>query len=58
LYYECVELDYEIRGDKDDLEGFPPFVFDVYDEDNELMDRTDDYLARAIVYPSDCSISI
>ena len=22
------------------------------------MDRTDDYLARAIVYPSDCSISI
>ena len=55
LYYECLELDYEVR-DINDLESYPPFILDVWDEDNDITDSTDDYLARAIVEPEDCSI--
>ena len=55
LFYEVLELDYEVR-DINDLESYPPFIFDVYDEDQELMDSSDDYLARAIIEPEDCSI--
>jgi len=42
--------------DINDLCSYPPFILDVYDEDAELFDHTDDYLARAIVEPEDCSI--
>jgi len=41
-----------------DLNNYPPFIFDVFDEDQELMDSSDDYLARAIVQPKDCVITI
>lgn len=50
LYYEVVELDYEVR-DIDDLSSYPPFILDVFDEDAELLDSTDDFLARAIIDP-------
>lgn len=50
LYYEVVELDYEVR-DIDDLSSYPPFILDVFDEDQELLDSTDDFLARAIINP-------
>lgn len=53
LYYEVLELDYEVR-DINDLESYPPFILDVFDEDQELMDSSDDYLARAIVEPEEC----
>jgi len=57
LYYEVLELEYEVR-DVNDLESYPPFIFDVYDHDDDLMDSSDDYLARAIIEPEDCSIHI
>jgi hypothetical protein len=56
LYYEVLELDYEVR-DINDLESYPPFIMDVFDEDQELLDSTDDFLARAIIEPEDCVIS-
>ena len=37
-----------------DLESYPPFIFDVFDYDDDLMDSSDDYLARAIIEPEDC----
>lgn len=55
LFYEVLELDYEVR-DINDLESYPPFILDVYDEDQELLDSSDDYLARAIIEPEDCNI--
>ena len=55
LYYEVLELDYEVR-DINDLESYPPFIFDVYDYDDDLFDSSNDYLARAIIEPEDCAI--
>jgi len=57
LFYEVIEMEYEVR-DINDLESYPPFIIDVFDEDNELLDSTDDYLARAIIEPEDCAITI
>jgi hypothetical protein len=37
LYYEVIEMDYEVR-DINDLYSYPPFIFDVFDEDEEIMD--------------------
>ena len=48
-------MDYEVR-DINDLHSYPPFIFDVFDEDQDLMDNDDDFLARAIVEPEDCAI--
>jgi hypothetical protein len=48
LYYEVLELDYEVRDIKD-LESYPPFIFDLFDVDDDLFDSTDDFLARAII---------
>ena len=57
LYFEVIELEYEVR-DINDLESYPPFIFDVFDQDQELMDSSDDYLARAIIEPEDCAITV
>jgi len=57
LYYEVIELDYEVRA-INDLESYPPFILDVFDEDQELLDSSDDFLARAIVEPEDCAITL
>ena len=37
LYYEVIEMDYEVR-DINDLYSYPPFIFDVFDQDEEIMD--------------------
>lgn len=55
MWYECVELDYEVEN-FNDLETYPPFIFDIYDKDEDLFDSTDDYLCRCIVEPEDCAI--
>lgn len=39
-----------------DLESYPPFIFDIYDHDDELFDSTPDFLCRAIIEPEDCAI--
>lgn len=57
LYFEVVEMEYEVR-DINDLESYPPFIFDVFDQDVDLLDSNDDYLARAIIEPENCAISL
>ena len=57
LYFEVVEMEYEVR-DINDLESYPPFIFDVFDQDVDLLDSSDDYLARAIIEPENCAISL
>lgn len=50
LFYECLELEYEIlKDDINDLNCYPPFIVDVFDEDRELFDSSDDFLCRAII---------
>lgn len=48
-------MEYEVR-DMNDLESYPPFIFDIFDFDDDLLDSSDDYLARAIIEPEDCVI--
>lgn len=55
LFYETLELDYEV-ADMDDLETYPPFIFDVYDHDEGIWDSTPDFLGRAIVDPENCAL--
>lgn len=57
LYYETIEILYEVR-DMYDLSSYPPFILDLYDQDEEFLDNTDDFLGRAIIEPKDCSIII
>jgi hypothetical protein len=58
LFFQVVELEYEIRDEMDDLYSYPPFIIDVFDHDDELFDSTPDYLGRAIIEPEDCQISL
>jgi len=37
-----------------DVETYPPFIFDIFDEDDGLFDSTPDFLCRAIVEPENC----
>ena len=55
LFYECLELEYEVEK-YDDLETYPPFIFDLFDYDDDLFDHTPDYLCRCIVEPEACAI--
>lgn len=55
LFYECIELDYEVVK-KDDLESYPPFIIDIFDHDDDLFDSTPDFMCRCIVEPEDCAI--
>lgn len=55
LFYEVKDLYYEV-DDQDDLESYPPFIFDLYDKDTDLLDSTDDFLGRATIEPEDCAL--
>lgn len=55
LFYECVELEYEVTN-YEDLESYPPFIFDLFDHDDDLFKSTPDFLCRCIVEPEDCAI--
>jgi hypothetical protein len=50
-------MEYEVR-DETDVWSFPPFILDVFDQDDELFDRSDDYLARGIIEPEECGESL
>jgi hypothetical protein len=57
LYYKAIDLDYEV-DDPNDLESYPPFIFDIFDHDDDLFDSTPDYMCRAVVEPEDCAITM
>ena len=57
LFYQTLELDYEVRN-INDLESYPPFIVDVFDEDKELFDSTDDFLGRAVIEPEEAALVI
>lgn len=53
LFYQAIDLEYEVENE-DDVYTYPPFIFDVFDYDDDLFDKTPDFLGRAIVEPEDC----
>ena len=55
LFYEVLELNYEVF-DQNDLHSYPPFIFDVYDYDDDLFDSKPDFLGRCLVEAEDCAL--
>ena len=55
MYYECLELDFEVEK-TNDVETYPPFIFDIYDHDDGILDHTDDFLGRAIIEARNANI--
>lgn len=53
LFYQCVELQYEANNQ----EELPPFLFDIYDEDDGVG-SSDDFLGRATIKAEDAAVSI
>lgn len=58
LFFQVIEMEYEIRDEMDDLYSYPPFIIDVFDHDDELFDHSPDFLGRAIIEPEECSITV
>lgn len=52
LFYECVEMQYEANR----LEELPPFLMDIYDEDDGIG-SSDDFLGRATIKAEDAAVS-
>lgn len=44
--------------DMADLETAPPVVFNIWDRDEDLLDSTDDYLGRAVIYLNEASSNL
>jgi hypothetical protein len=57
LFYRAIDLDYEV-DDAMDLLTYPPFIFDIFDYDDDLFDKTPDFLCRCVVEPEDCAIKV
>ena len=55
LYYETIDLHYEV-SDPNNIDTYPPFIFDIYDHDDELFDSTPDFMCRAVIIPKEASI--
>jgi len=52
LFYECVEMQYEANNS----EELPPFLLDIYDEDDGVG-SSDDFLGRATIKAEDAAVS-
>ena len=37
------------------MDGFPPIVVDVWDQDKNLLNESKDFMCRATIYPKDAS---
>lgn len=46
IYMQALELPIDVVS----VEEAPPILFDVYDEDEELLATTSDFLGRATIY--------
>ena len=44
--------------DMADIDNAPPIVLNIWDNDADLLDSTDDYLGRAVIYLKDASSNL
>lgn len=54
IYLNTIEMLYDMA----DLETAPPIVFNIWDRDEDLLDSTDDYLGRAVIYLNEASSNL
>ena len=53
IFYSTFDVNYECMS-SETYETAPPIVLDVWDEDKELFDRTNDFMGRATIYLHEC----
>lgn len=46
IYFETIEMLYDMA----DLETAPPIIFNIWDHDDDLLDSSDDFLGRSVIY--------
>jgi hypothetical protein len=51
IFYKTFDVQYECMS----IETSPPIVIDIWDEDKELFDMTNDFMGRATVYLHQCA---
>ena len=54
IYLETIEMLYDMA----DLDTAPPIILNIWDKDEDLLDSTDDYLGRAVIYLKDASSNL
>jgi len=54
IFLETIDMLYDMS----DLENAPPIVFNMWDRDEDILDSTDDYLGRAVIYLDQASSNL
>ena len=54
IYFQTIEIIYDMV----DLDSAPPIIFNIWDKDSDLLDSTDDFLGRSIIYLKDASTNL
>lgn len=54
IYYETIEMTYDFS----DLETAPPIILNIWDYDSGIMDSTDDFLGRSVIYLDQASTNL
>ena len=54
IYFQTIEMLYDMA----DLETSPPIIFNIWDHDEDLLDSSDDFLGRAVIYLKDASTNL
>jgi hypothetical protein len=53
MFFKCIET----TMDYDQPETAPPIVLNLWDKDNDILDSTDDFMGRAVIFMQDAVIS-
>ena len=54
IYFETIEMLYDMA----DLDTAPPIIFNIWDHDDDLLDSSDDFLGRAVIYLRDAKTNL
>ena len=54
IYFQTIEILYDMV----DMETAPPIILNIWDHDSALLDSTDDFLGRSVIYLKDASTNL
>ena len=54
IYFETMEMMYDMA----DIDSCPPIIFNFWDHDDALLDSTDDFLGRSVIYLNEASTNL
>jgi hypothetical protein len=53
IFFSSLEIYYDFIT----IQDAPPLILNIWDKDEDLLDSTDDFLGRAVIYLKDANIS-